>query len=82
MRTPQAHPGAPKSTPVGGTKATALTAKGAVDGLSRVLWLEHDHRLWLETVWFLVVNAVTGWIFLNKGFTWLQEPQNVQRFMW
>lgn len=82
LRTPQAHPGAPRSTSVGGTKGTALTAKGAANGLARVLWLEHDHRLWLETAWFLVVNAVTGWVFLNKGFTWLQEPQNVQRFMW
>ncbi|KAF1350865.1 alpha-2-glucosyltransferase Alg10 [Delphinella strobiligena] len=76
LRTPQAHPGAPKS------KGTTLTANSVANALARVLWLEHDHRLWLETAWFLGVNAVTCWVFLNKGFTWLQEPQNVQRFMW
>ncbi|OOQ85951.1 Dol-P-Glc:Glc(2)Man(9)GlcNAc(2)-PP-Dol alpha-1,2-glucosyltransferase [Penicillium brasilianum] len=36
----------------------------------------------LETVWFIVINAVTGYIFLYKGFEWPQEPGKVQRFMW
>ncbi|KAJ5176003.1 Dol-P-Glc:Glc(2)Man(9)GlcNAc(2)-PP-Dol alpha-1-2-glucosyltransferase [Penicillium canariense] len=36
----------------------------------------------LETVWFAVINAVTGYIFLYKGFEWPQEPGKVQRFMW
>ena len=50
-----------------------------------VLWdlLDHgDHRLWLETFWFLLINAVTGYMFLYKGFTWPQEPGRIQRFMW
>ena len=42
----------------------------------------HDHRLWLETFWFLAINVVTGWVFLYKGFEWPQEPGLVQRFMW
>jgi alpha-1,2-glucosyltransferase len=36
----------------------------------------------LETVWFIIVNAVTGYVFLYKGFEWPQEPGKVQRFMW
>lgn len=46
------------------------------------LWSQHDNRLWLETLWFAVVNAATMWMFLNRGFEWAQEPGNVQRFMW
>jgi alpha-1,2-glucosyltransferase len=41
-----------------------------------------DVRLWGETVWFLLINAVTGYVFLYRGFEWPQEPGNVQRFMW
>jgi len=48
----------------------------------QLLWERHDHRLWLETLWMLAVNAITGYIFLNWGFTWPQEPGKVQRFMW
>jgi alpha-1,2-glucosyltransferase len=39
-------------------------------------------RLWGETFWFLLINAVTGYVFLYRGFEWPQEPGNVQRFMW
>ena len=38
--------------------------------------------LFVETVWFLVINAVTGYVFLYKGFEWPQEPGKIQRFMW
>ena len=41
-----------------------------------------DVRLALESVWFLVVNLVLGYMFLYKGFAWPQEPERVQRFMW
>ncbi|RAK93006.1 phospholipase D/nuclease [Aspergillus costaricaensis CBS 115574] len=37
--------------------------------------------LFLETYWFLVINAVTGYIFLYCGFEWPQEPGKIQRFM-
>ncbi|EER23000.1 DIE2/ALG10 family protein [Coccidioides posadasii C735 delta SOWgp] len=36
----------------------------------------------IEGVWFLIVNAVTGYMFLYRGFEWPQEPGKVQRFMW
>lgn len=42
----------------------------------------HDHRLYLETLWFICINAATGYIFLYRGFEWSQEPGNIQRFMW
>ena len=41
-----------------------------------------DHTLWLESIWFIIINAVTGYTFLYKGFSWPQEPGKVQRFMW
>ena len=52
-----------------------------------IMWRLHihhpeRHQLWLETLWLLAINAVTGYIFLFWGFTWPQEPGNVQRFMW
>lgn len=45
-------------------------------------WEGHDYRLWGETAWFIVVNAVLGYMFLYRGFEWKQEPGKVQRFMW
>lgn len=36
----------------------------------------------LETMWFVVVNSITCYVFLFKGFEWPQEPGKVQRFMW
>lgn len=42
----------------------------------------HDHRLWLETIWFFFINMATGYVFLYRGFEWPQEPGKVQRFMW
>lgn len=47
-----------------------------------VLYARHDHRLWLETVWFLVVNWGVCHVFLHWGFEWPQEKGKVQRFMW
>jgi len=45
-------------------------------------WEGYDHRLLLESLWFLTVNAATGYVFLYRGFEWPQEPGKVQRFMW
>lgn len=36
----------------------------------------------LETLWLVLVNVITGYMFLFKGFEWPQEPGKVQRFMW
>jgi len=44
--------------------------------------IDYDYRLWLETIWFLIINIVTGYIFLYKGFEWIQEPGQIQRFIW
>lgn len=44
--------------------------------------LRQGNNLYLETIWFLIVNMVTGYIFLYKGFSWPQEEGKVQRFMW
>lgn len=47
-----------------------------------------DPRLVLETVWFVVINLGTMYIFLFKPFYWkgadgeLLDGGNVQRFMW
>lgn len=53
-----------------------------LEALKAVLYERHDHRLWLETIWFLTINVATGYIFLYWGFAWPQEPGKVQRFMW
>ncbi|EEQ85527.1 alpha-1,2 glucosyltransferase alg10 [Blastomyces dermatitidis ER-3] len=36
----------------------------------------------LETTWYIMINAVTGYMFLYRGFEWPQEHGLVQRFMW
>lgn len=41
-----------------------------------------DYHLWGETAWFLAVNLVTVYIFINWGYAWPQEPGKIQRFMW
>jgi alpha-1,2-glucosyltransferase len=40
------------------------------------------YSAYIELVWYLAINVVTGYMFLYKGFDWPQEPGNVQRFMW
>ena len=46
-------------------------------------WLPHiQYSLYVETIWYLLINVVTGYMFLYKGFSWKQEPGVVQRFMW
>jgi alpha-1,2-glucosyltransferase len=54
-------------------------------GFAARLWDDlktHDYRLWLETAWFLLINVITGYVFLYRGFEWKQEPGKIQRFMW
>ncbi|KAL8797647.1 MAG: hypothetical protein Q9182_007150 [Xanthomendoza sp. 2 TL-2023] len=46
------------------------------------LYERHDHRLWLETLWLLVVNWGVCYVFLNWDFEWEHEKGKVQRFMW
>jgi alpha-1,2-glucosyltransferase len=35
-----------------------------------------------EFIWYVFINAATGYLFLYRGFEWPQEPGEVQRFMW
>ncbi|KAF4451787.1 alpha-1,2 glucosyltransferase ALG10 [Fusarium austroafricanum] len=48
----------------------------------------YDLRLILETLWFIVINIATGYIFLTKPYLWKAEDGTVlddgrlQRFMW
>lgn len=56
-----------------------------VGGRALGLLRGYDNRLWAETVWFLAINAVTGYVFLYRGFEWDvegDERDRVQRFMW
>ena len=64
------------------TKRPDATRNKVFETLKAVLYERHDHRLWLETMWFLTINLATGYIFLYWGFEWPQEPGKVQRFMW
>ncbi|KAI9014801.1 alpha-2-glucosyltransferase Alg10 [Gaertneriomyces semiglobifer] len=36
----------------------------------------------LEAAIYMVITAITVWIFGEKGFAWPSEPGKVQRFMW
>lgn len=38
--------------------------------------------LWAETIWFLVVNVATCYVFLTRPFEWPLQPGVKQRFMW
>ena len=50
--------------------------------LSLFLDFLQGYQLWLETVWLLLVNIGTGYVFLYRGYEWPQEPGKIQRFMW
>ncbi|KAI4717209.1 hypothetical protein E4T48_06586 [Aureobasidium sp. EXF-10727] len=92
LRVPQAHPGASLITrPTHKnwkqwwnkeSQRRNMDRQSWANWFYTVLWAEHDHRLYLETLWFIVINATVGYIFLNWGFEWPQEPGKTQRFMW
>ncbi|KAL7792037.1 glycosyltransferase family 59 protein [Trichoderma ceciliae] len=48
----------------------------------------YDVRLILETIWFVSINLITGYIFLFRPYTWRAEDGSIldggrlQRFMW
>ena len=39
-------------------------------------------KLGLETFLFMMVNALTLYLFVMKPFKWENEPEQTQRFMW
>ncbi|EHY52988.1 glucosyltransferase [Exophiala dermatitidis] len=53
-----------------------------VPGVQALLRTAASYSFPLELLWYLLVNLVTCYVFLYKGFEWPQEPGNVQRFMW
>lgn len=63
---------------------------GYVPGVAQLASLAqgYDVRLLAETLWFIIINFVTGYIFLYKGYTWkaengaILEGGQLQRFMW
>jgi alpha-1,2-glucosyltransferase len=92
LRVPQAHPGASLTTrPTHKNwklwwnkekQRRDIDRQSWTNWFYIVLWAEHDHRLYLETLWFAAINIGVGYIFLNWGFEWPQEPGKTQRFMW
>lgn len=51
-------------------------------GVSWQILDTYDHRLWFETAWYLLINIVTGYVLLHKGFAWPHEPGVVRRFLY
>ncbi len=78
---PPSPTGKPQRTPLQSSPEHLNVAQGWLKILARAL-RHQDHRLWLETLWFLFVNLATGYVFLYRSFEWQQEPGKVQRFMW
>lgn len=64
-----------------------LNTRRIADWLKDAAQLLHDasdHRLWLETAWFVVVNMVTCYVFLYRPFESANEWEKTEsrRFMW
>lgn len=75
-------PSPSSSASVSGRQSTPKTRKGGKRRGFPDMVKGYDYRLVIETFWFLAINVVTGYVFLYRGFEWVQEPGNVQRFMW
>ncbi|KIW66555.1 hypothetical protein PV04_05878 [Phialophora macrospora] len=50
--------------------------------LQSALRLAAAYSGWVELCWYVLINLVTCYVFLYRGFEWPQEPGHVQRFMW
>ncbi|KAH8656226.1 DIE2/ALG10 family-domain-containing protein [Tricladium varicosporioides] len=68
--------------PPSSNSVPAINQGGLIGTLQIVVGNIGLHSMWVETAWYLLIDAVTCYIFLYKGFEWKQEPGNVQRFMW
>ncbi|OQU95450.1 hypothetical protein CLAIMM_01654 isoform 1 [Cladophialophora immunda] len=66
----------------GSSRETSSLDAPSTSALHALLRTAAAHSAWVELVWYVVVNAVTCYLFLYRGFEWPQEPGNVQRFMW
>lgn len=65
-------------------KSTSFTAPEStmVSRVEDILSIIAKRTLWLELTWYMIINLVTCYVFLNYGFEWPQEAGNIQRFMW
>jgi alpha-1,2-glucosyltransferase len=63
------------------TNATDQAIRKQYETHPTIVWML-NHLLWIELAWFLLVNGATCWLFLERPFKWMQEPGNLQRFMW
>ncbi|KAL4797069.1 DIE2/ALG10 family-domain-containing protein [Aspergillus venezuelensis] len=61
---------------------TPVVYRKASDDKDLEARLAINFPLFLETGWFLLVNVLTGYLFLYGEFEWPQEPGKVQRFLW
>ncbi|KIY00581.1 uncharacterized protein Z520_03244 [Fonsecaea multimorphosa CBS 102226] len=64
------------------TNGSSSDKAASTSAIQSLLRTAAAHSAWLELAWYLVVNVVTCYLFLYRGFEWSQEPGNVQRFMW
>ena len=81
---PKKENGKVKTTPQTKTKKNTKASSHQQSKLSfqSILRFLASYSVYIEMFWYLSINAVTGYVFLYKGFEWPQEPGNVQRFMW
>jgi alpha-1,2-glucosyltransferase len=64
------------------THAQAKSASISTSTLLTLLTTAAAYSTWLELLWYLLINLVTCYMFLYRGFEWPQEPGDTQRFMW
>jgi alpha-1,2-glucosyltransferase len=69
------------------TTTTSLVDKTKIKlktdpGFLQAILASYDFRLVAETLWYLLINAVTGYIFVTWTFEWPLQPGEEQRFMW
>lgn len=72
---PPASPLSPQTVSTVSTATAASSSKQKQKSSVHVV-------LWTETAWLILLNVVTGYIFLYRGFEWVQEAGVVQRFLW
>lgn len=64
------------------SSTTQKESPGSTSKLETAFYFVAKRSSLIELAWYMAINYVTCRLFLEKGFTWPQEPANVQRFMW
>lgn len=62
-----------------GSVGESMTANGKDKG---ILATVAKGSVWIELLWYMVINFVTCRLFLEHEFRWHHSPSEVQRFMW